>query len=609
MQMQVSLLPLRAIRTFEAAARCGSFFKAAEELHVTPSAVSQQIRELETYLGIQLFVRRPKSVDLTETGARYANEIKAALDRICLATGRVIEEVHPRGLAISTTPSFAGSWLVHRLKKFQSRFPDYDVEWSNSSEGIDFNRDQIDMAVRYGDRAWIGLDVEFVIKPEYCAVCSPALMASKPLHSIDDLRHHKILRQIEAGSDLWLIHSGVPVPEHGPRYSDTVLLLQAARDSQGVAIVQYMLAAADLAEGRLIEPFEARVPSEAAYYIVTPPGGLSRSKTKAVAQWLKEEIIADIRSTRDPPPDVSKDSYASKLQSKFGRKPVVATSVAQLANFTIKSRSDMMRRAADFHGIDLIMLDAQNNAALQASQYENFIGQHVDLILVEPVDEMAMVPVIRRINAANIPVINYCSPNDNYSYVTIVFMDWLMAGVMSGMQIVEATGGEGNVALVEGTPGFAPQFMRSRGIELVLSAYPGISIVARQTGMFNRSDGTKATARILEAHQKIDAWYFQNDEMFFGGIKAIKASGRRDQMKILSVDGNPEALRAISTGDLDYEVVGGFNLQGWLLIETAAKVLMGEKVPKQIVVPLSMAPAPRQLYPTQAVAWDDERQV
>ena len=608
MQMRVSLLPLRAIRTFEAAARCGSFLKAAEELRVTPSAVSQQVRELETFLGIQLFVRRAKSVELTETGARYASEIRAALDRISIATSRAIEEVHPRGLAISTTPSFAGSWLVHRLKKFQSQFPDNDVEWSTSSEGVDFNRDQIDMAVQYGDGAWMGLDVEFVIRPEYCAVCSPALMTSKPLKSLDDLAHRKILRQIEPGSDLWLIHAGVPVPEHGPRYSETVLLLQAARDSQGVAIVQYMLAANDLAEGRLIEPFKIRVPSELAYYIVAPRGGLTGSKTKAAAQWLKEEIIADLGSTSDPPPDVGKVSYANRLQGKFGKRPVVATSVAQLANFTIKSRSDMMRRAAEFHGIDLIMLDAQNSAVVQASQYENFIIQQADLILVEPVDENALVPVIRRINAANIPVINYCTPNEKYDYVTIVFMDWLIAGVMSGLQIVEATGGDGNVALVEGTPGFAPQFMRSRGIELVLSAYPGIKIVARQTGMFNRVEGMIATEKILEAHKKIDAWYFQNDEMFFGGIKAIKAAGRREQMKILSVDGNPEALRAIATGDLDYEVIGAFNLQGWLVMETAAKVLMGEKVPKQIVVPLSMAPAPPRLYPTQAVAWEEDKQ-
>ena len=286
---------------------------------MTPSAVSQQIRELEIFLGIQLFIRHTRSVSLTEVGARYANEIRAALDRICFATGRAIEEVHPRELAISTTPSFAGSWLVHRLKRFQSCFPDYDVEWSTSSEGVNFNRDRVDMSVQYGDGAWTGLDVEFVVRPEYCAVCSPELMASKPLRSIGELESHKILRQIEPGSDLWLNHAGLAVPEHGPRYSDTVLLLQAARDGHGVAIIQHMLAADDLAEGRLIEPFEIRAPSEAAYYIVAPPGGLSSKKIKAVAQWLKEEITAGLWSGSDPPPEVSKDFMQAHCEASLGK--------------------------------------------------------------------------------------------------------------------------------------------------------------------------------------------------------------------------------------------------------------------------------------------------
>jgi ribose transport system substrate-binding protein len=107
--------------------------------------------------------------------------------------------------------------------------------------------------------------------------------------------------------------------------------------------------------------------------------------------------------------------------------------------------------------------------------------------------------------------------------------------------------------------------------------------------MFNRAEGLKVTEQLVQAHPDLNAWYFQNDEMFFGGIKAIKAAGKRDGTKILSVDGNPEALKAIGGGDLDYEVVGGFNLQGWLVIETAAKVLLGEKVPSKIVVPLTMA--------------------
>jgi ABC-type sugar transport system substrate-binding protein len=299
--------------------------------------------------------------------------------------------------------------------------------------------------------------------------------------------------------------------------------------------------------------------------------------------------IGSAAAAVEPPPGISKESYASKLLAKFSKKPTVAISVVQFNNVTIQSWMDAMRHGADLHGINLIIEDGQNDAAKQTSQYENFIAQKVDLILVDPVDAKAIVPVVKRINEAHIPVINYDAPAEGGNFVTSVYMDWLMAGIMSGVQIVEATGGKGNVVLVEGTPGFAAQFLRTKGIELVLSAYPDLKIVAKQTGMFNRAEGLKVTEQLLQAQQNVNAWYFQNDEMFFGGIKAIKAAGKRDGMKILSVDGNPEALKAIGAGDLDYEVVGGFNLQGWLVMETAAKVLMGEKVPDKIVVPLTMA--------------------
>jgi ABC-type sugar transport system substrate-binding protein len=282
---------------------------------------------------------------------------------------------------------------------------------------------------------------------------------------------------------------------------------------------------------------------------------------------------------------------------------VVATSVVQFDNFTIQSWIDAMRRAADFHGIELIMLDGQNNATLQANQYESFVAQKVDLILIDPVDAKAIVPVVKKINKAGIPAINFDAPAEGGNFVALVSMDWLMAGILSGVQIINATGGKGNVVMVEGTPGFAAQYLRTNGVELVLSAYPDIKIVAKKAGMFSRAGGLRATEQLLREQPKVDAWYFQNDDMFLGGIKAIKAAGRREGTKILSVDGNPEALNAMLVGDLDYEVVGGFNLQGWLVIETAAKVLMGEKVPEKVGVPLTWAPPLRRLDTAHAVTW------
>lgn len=599
--MRRELPSLRAIRAFESAARHGSFQKAAEELYVTPSAVSQQIRELESWLGIVLFERRARSVQLTDAGVAYGKEIGAALDRIGYATVQA-KDIGDRTarLLILTTPSFGGSWLIRRLKQFQDRFPEYDVVLSSSSNDFNFHQDHVDVAVLYGGGNWTGLDVEFVVSPEYCAVCSPTLGVG--LHSPDDLHRQKILRLIDSESDRWLIQAGIPIPEQGPRYSDSVLLLQAARDGQGVAIVQHLLVEDDIAEGTLIEPFDIRARSEAAYYLVTLPGGMVRSKIKAFAQWLKEEMLAGRSSDKIPPSGVGSVSYAQRLSAKFGRKPVVATSVVQFDNFTIQSWTDAMRRAADFHGIELIMLDGQNNPSLQAYQYDSFITQKVDLILVDPIDSKAIVSVVKKINEAGIPVINFDAPAAGGDFIAVVTMDWVMAGILSGVQIVAATRGKGNVVLIEGTPGFAAQFLRTQGVELVLSAYPEIRIVAKKTGMFSRAGGLSATEQLLREQQTIDVWYFQSDDMFLGGIQAIKAAGRRAGVKIISVDGNPEALRAMRVGDLDYEVIGGFNLQGWLVIETAAKVLIGEQVSKKVDVPLGWVPPLQQLDTAHAVA-------
>ncbi len=329
--------------------------------------------------------------------------------------------------------------------------------------------------------------------------------------------------------------------------------------------------------------------------------GLLRLAAVSILAGLLLGGVGGIANALEPPPGISTDSYAEKLFEKFGRKPVVACSVPQYNNVTIQAWMEAMRGGAELHGIELILTDGLNDGAKQVAQYENFMAQQVDLILVSPVDNKAIVPVIKRMNEAGIPVVNFDSRAEGGEVITYVGMDWFMAGIMSGLQIVEATGGKGRVLLVEGTPGFAAQYLRTGGIELVLSGYPDIEIVAKQPGFFNRADGLKVTEQLLQANKDIDAWYFQNDEMFFGGLKAIEDAGRRDEMALLSVDGNPEALKAIGTGDLDYEVVGGFGLQGWMVLEVAAKVLAGEEVPSQITVPLTMAD--KRNWQTVAPGW------
>ena len=292
-----------------------------------------------------------------------------------------------------------------------------------------------------------------------------------------------------------------------------------------------------------------------------------------------------------PPAGVDQNSYADQLFKKFGRKPVVTATVLQFNNVTIQRWMEAMKQAAEFEGIDLRIVDGQNDVARQTNQIDTFIAQKADCILVDPVDAKGIIPVVQRVHQAGIPVINYDTrvTDPSVKFDTYVGHDWLMAGIMSGLQMVQATGGAGNVVLVEGSPGTDAQFNRTKGIELVLSDYPNLKIVGKEPGYFNRAQGLKVTEDLLEAHKRIDVMYFQNDEMYFGGFSAIKAAGRRNEMKILSVDGNPDALAAIKKGDLDYEVVGQFKLQGWLTIEAAAKDLLGQKLPTWIPVELYLA--------------------
>jgi ABC-type sugar transport system substrate-binding protein len=292
-----------------------------------------------------------------------------------------------------------------------------------------------------------------------------------------------------------------------------------------------------------------------------------------------------------PPPGTIQTSYKDVLMKKFGHRPVVGATVLQFNNVTIQRWIGTMKQAAAFHGIDLRVVDGQNDVARQTNQIDTFLAQGVDCVMVDPVDAKGILPVVDRIKAKIPCSINYDTraPEGADKFQTYVGHDWLVAGIMSGLQIVAATNGKGNVVLVEGSPGTDAQFNRTKGIELVLSQYPDIKIIAKQPGMFNRDQGLRVTEALLQAHSDIDVMYFQNDEMYFGGMKAIEASGRRNQMKILSVDGNPDAMAAIKKGDLDYEVVGQFGLFGWVAVETAARILAGETVPKWVQIKLNMA--------------------
>ena len=296
------LPPLNTLRAFEAAARHANFVRAADELSITPAAVSQQVRHLEDHLGVRLFGRRARGVELTAAGANYARTVGALLDQLALATEHVRRADRAGQLTIATTPSFAAGWLMPRLIGFLELHPELDVRLSTSNALTDIAQQGIDVAVRYGAGRWPGLKAELLTTTELFPVCSPSFrLGSKPLREPGDLRPRSLLRLMSDDWPKWLAAAGRDgVKAEGPQYSDVSLLTQAAAAGQGVALGQSIVVADDLQSGRLIEPFKLRVPSDSAYYLVGQPESLERPAVRAFERWLRTRLATEVQAQSAP---------------------------------------------------------------------------------------------------------------------------------------------------------------------------------------------------------------------------------------------------------------------------------------------------------------------
>ena len=281
--MALSLPSLNAMRVFE----------AAEELHVSPGAVSQQIKVLEQELGTPLFVRHNRTISLTQAGRTLAPALREAFQLIAATTESLRGRDRTGPLTISVLPSFAAKWLVPRLGRFMARQPEIDVRISSTSALVDFAREDVDLAVRHGLGDYAGLRCDRLFDSVLVPVCSPALLkAGPPLREPGDLRHHILLhglRGLEWG--LWLKAQGVEGVDatRGPRFSDDGLALEAAIEGQGVAISRDFLVSADVMEGVLVKPFTLTTPDQLAYFVVCPLETAELPKIAAFREWLLEE--------------------------------------------------------------------------------------------------------------------------------------------------------------------------------------------------------------------------------------------------------------------------------------------------------------------------------
>jgi LysR family glycine cleavage system transcriptional activator len=301
------LPPLNALRAFEAAARHMNFSRAADELSVTPGAVSQQIQNLEDYIGAPLFKRTPKGLLLTDSAQTALPALREAFDRLAEAASLLTAAEEGRRLTVSVAPSFAAKWLVPRLGRFEAAHPEIDVWLSAGLELTDFASGEIDLAIRYGGGRYPGLEVARLLGETVSPVASPRLLAETPLEELSDLANHVLLHDGSPDADdscpdwaMWLAARGVRGVDgaRGPRFNQSSLVIEAAVNGRGVALAKQTLAQADVDAHRLVQPFNIETAVDFAYYIVHPKAKGRLAQVKAFVGWLQQEAEAHERKHR-----------------------------------------------------------------------------------------------------------------------------------------------------------------------------------------------------------------------------------------------------------------------------------------------------------------------
>lgn len=295
--------PLNALRAFEAAARCRSFQAAAAQLFVTPAAISHQVKHLEAYLGVKLFHRGHRSVELTVEGEALATSLGELFGLLDLALDRTIAPT-AADLRVSTMESFAAKWLAPRLHRFHRDHPDLKVRIETGNEHTDFGRDGIDVAIRYGPGGYTGVFAERFMEAPVFPVCAPSLSSDglRPLAVPNDLLHHTLIhdesaagRQGVPGWQAWLAASGVTQVDatRGPVFASIYLAQEAAMAGHGVALGVAPLVEEDLQRGRLIKPFDHSLDNAYAFWIVRKRRANANPAGDAFCQWLRRETSGE----------------------------------------------------------------------------------------------------------------------------------------------------------------------------------------------------------------------------------------------------------------------------------------------------------------------------
>jgi LysR family glycine cleavage system transcriptional activator len=317
--MSRTLPSLKALRAFEAAARHLSFSRAADELGVTQGAVSRQIKALEEYLGVVLFRRLTRALDLTEAGREYHLSMRDAFDRMERATLHIANRGERQVLTVSVLPTFAMRWLMPRLSSFIEAEPAIEVRFITSILPVSFGHEDIDVAIRVGvvdataaddgkpridlrmTDDWSGVRADRIGPDVLVAVCSPALRVGKrPLQAPRDLARCTLLHTTtrpNAWPDWFRAVGMTPIKrENEPAFGHFFMTMQAAAEGRGVAVVPEVLVGADLAAGTLVKPFDLRAESAGAYFLLCRRHQWDLPKISAFRQWLLDQAAQSMAS-------------------------------------------------------------------------------------------------------------------------------------------------------------------------------------------------------------------------------------------------------------------------------------------------------------------------
>jgi inositol transport system substrate-binding protein len=315
-----------------------------------------------------------------------------------------------------------------------------------------------------------------------------------------------------------------------------------------------------------------------------------KGRLLAIIAWALIALMLMVGCSTDDTSSTTQNGEASSDNNEQGKKKKVGVLIMDFSNqFQVYMMDGMKEAAAKYPDIEFSFQDAKADSNTQMSQMENMVAEGVDAVILLPVDVQAAEPMADKAVEANIPIINVnCALLNQEKVVTYVGSDSVESGRILMSHMAELLGGKGDVAILEGTQGHEPQINRQEGIEEVLAKYPDIKVVADQSADWQRDKAMAVAESWFQSTLDINAIVAHNDEMAIGALLAAKDAGKAGDVLIAGIDATPEALDYVEKGELAFTVFQDAKAQGRGAVDAAVKVLNGEPVEKEIIIPYEL---------------------